>query len=74
MSKKNEIPTLPPQAKRSMGIKASNAISNTIIYCLLIVIVINFRTQGILGERELSLEGARQAAKKLNATRKEAKK
>jgi len=46
----------------------------TIIYCLLIVIVINFRTQGILGERELSLEGARQAAKKLKATRKEAKK
>lgn len=46
----------------------------TIIYCLLIVVVINFRTQGIMGERELSLEGARQAAKKLKATRKEAKK
>ena len=46
----------------------------TIIYCLLIVIVINFRTQGIMGERELSLEGARQAAKKLKLTRKEAKK
>lgn len=46
----------------------------TIIYCLLIVVVINFRTQGIMGERELSLEGARQAAKKLRLTRKEAKK
>ena len=46
----------------------------TIIYCLLIVIVINFRTQGIMGERELSLEGAKQAAKKLKAMRKEAKK
>lgn len=46
----------------------------TIIYCLLIVIVINFRTQGIMGERELSLEGARQAAKKGKLTRKEAKK
>ena len=40
MSKKNEMPTLPPQAKRSMGIKASNAISNTIIYVLLICITI----------------------------------
>ena len=40
MSKKTELPTLPPQAKRSMGIKASNAISNTIIYCLLICITI----------------------------------
>ena len=40
MSKKNEMPTLPPQAKRSMGIKASNAISNTIIYFLLICITI----------------------------------
>jgi len=46
----------------------------TIIYCLLIVIVINFRTQGIMGEHELSLEGARQAAKKLKLQRKEAKK
>lgn len=46
----------------------------TIIYCLLIVIVINFRTQGILGEHELSLEGARQAARKGKLTRKEAKK
>lgn len=46
----------------------------TIIYCLLIVVVINFRTQGIMGEHELSLEGARQAAKKLRAMGKEAKK
>mgnify|MGYP003302073566 CR=1 FL=1 len=28
MSKKNELPTLPPQAKRHMGIKAVNTISN----------------------------------------------
>lgn len=27
----------------------------TIIYCLLIIVVINFRTQGIMGERELRL-------------------
>ena len=40
MSKRNEMPTLPPQAKRSMGIKASNAISNTVIYFLLICITI----------------------------------
>lgn len=46
----------------------------TIIYCLLIVIVINFRTQGIMGEHELSLEGAKQAARKLKMIRKEAKK
>jgi len=25
----------------------------TIIYCVLIIVVINFRTEGILGEREL---------------------
>lgn len=31
----------------------------TIIYCLLIIIVINFRTQGIMGESELSLSGLR---------------
>ena len=40
----------------------------TIIYCLLIVIVINFRTQGIMGERELNLrwiaERARRSKKK----------
>lgn len=29
----------------------------TIIYCLLIIIVINFRTQGIMGEHELRLPG-----------------
>jgi len=31
----------------------------TIIYCLLIIIVINFRTQGIMGESEFSLSGIR---------------
>ena len=40
MSKRNELPTLPPQAKRHMGIKASNAISNALIYALLVVITI----------------------------------
>ena len=28
----------------------------TVIYCLLIIIIINFRTQGIMGERELSVK------------------
>ena len=40
MSKKTELPTLPPQAKRHMGIKAVNTISNTVIYILLIAITI----------------------------------
>ena len=40
MSKKHEVPTLPPQAKRSLGIKASNTISNIFIYILLAFIVV----------------------------------
>jgi arabinogalactan oligomer/maltooligosaccharide transport system permease protein len=40
MSKKVEVPTLPPQAKRSLGIKASNLISNSIIYVVLAVITV----------------------------------
>ena len=40
MKKKNELPTLPPQAKRHMGMKASSIISNTLIYILLIIITI----------------------------------
>lgn len=40
MKKKNELPTLPPQAKRHMGIKAANTISNIFIYILLILITI----------------------------------
>ena len=40
MSKRNELPTLPPQAKRHLGIKATNAITNTIIYVLLGIITI----------------------------------
>ena len=40
MSKKHEVPTLPPQAKRHMGIKAVNTLSNTVIYALLICITI----------------------------------
>ena len=38
MSKKTEMPTLPPQAKRHLGIKAANAISNAFIYVLLVLI------------------------------------
>ena len=40
MSKKHEVPTLPPQAKRSMGIKAANTISNVVIYLLLGIITV----------------------------------
>lgn len=40
MSKKIEVPTLPPQAKRSLGLKASNMISNTIIYIVLAVVCV----------------------------------
>ena len=40
MSKKHEVPTLPPQAKRSMGIKAANTISNAFIYLLLGIITV----------------------------------
>ena len=40
MSKKTELPTLPPQAKRHLGIKAVNTISNTLIYILLICITV----------------------------------
>ena len=40
MSKKHEVPTLPPQAKRSMGIKAANALSNGLIYILLSIITV----------------------------------
>ena len=40
MSKRTEMPTLPPRAKRHLGIKAVNAISNTFIYTLLVLITI----------------------------------
>ncbi len=40
MSKKRELPELPPQAKRSLGIKATNMISNTVIHTILILITI----------------------------------
>ena len=40
MKKNREMPALPPQAKRHMGIKAANAVSNTFIYVLLAVIVV----------------------------------
>ena len=40
MSKKIEVPTLPPQAKRSLGLKATNMISNSIIYVVLAIVCI----------------------------------
>ena len=40
MSKKNNLPTLPPRAKRHLGIKAVNTISNVFIYTLLVCITI----------------------------------
>ena len=40
MKKKNDMPTLPPQAKRHLGIRATNAISNAFIYVLLAVITV----------------------------------
>ena len=40
MSKKNELPTLPPHAKRHLGMKATNAIANAFIYVLLAIIVV----------------------------------
>lgn len=40
MSKRKDIPTLPPQAKRHLGIKATNTIANTFIYILLAVITV----------------------------------
>ena len=40
MKTKNELPTLPPQAKRHLGIKAVNAISNTLIYVLLACVTV----------------------------------
>ena len=37
---RNDLPTMPPKLKRHMGIKASNAISKTLIHVLLTVITI----------------------------------
>lgn len=41
----------------------------TIIYCLLIIIVINFRTQGIMGEQELDTAALRRIAGKFTRSR-----
>lgn len=43
----------------------------TIIYCLLIIVVINFRTQGIMGEQELSFVAARRRMEAAKSRRKE---
>ena len=40
MKKRTDIPTLPPHAKRHLGIKATNAISNAVISFLLAVITV----------------------------------
>lgn len=40
MKKNHEMPTLPPQAKRHMGMRAANALSNSFIYILLAVIIV----------------------------------
>ena len=40
MMKNDNRPTLPPQAKRSLGIKATNFISNLVIYVLLAIITV----------------------------------
>lgn len=37
----------------------------TIIYCLLIIVIINFRTQGLLGERELSFDSLTNLSRRL---------
>lgn len=46
----------------------------TVIYCLLIIVIINFRTQGIMGERELSISGLREYARKAQIKAKGGKK
>ena len=46
----------------------------TVIYCLLIIVIINFRTQGIMGERELSIAGLREYARKAQSKVKGGKK
>ena len=46
-----------------LSVLASEALGN-VLYCLLIIVIINFRTQGIMGERELSISGLREYARK----------
>lgn len=44
----------------------------TTIYCILIILIINFRTKGLMGEKEFSLAPIRKLARKMNrANRKE---
>lgn len=38
----------------------------TVIYCLLILIILNFRTKGLFGESELSVKGLKRAARRLS--------
>ncbi|MBP6161791.1 MAG: branched-chain amino acid ABC transporter permease [Clostridiaceae bacterium] len=40
----------------------------TTIYCILIILIINFRTKGLMGEKELSFKLIQKLAKKINRT------
>lgn len=42
----------------------------TIIYCVLIIFIINFRTKGLMGEKEFSLAPIRKLAKKMSRAHK----
>lgn len=42
----------------------------TIIYCVLIIVIINFRTKGIMGEAELSLAPVKRLIKRIKSGRK----
>lgn len=41
----------------------------TVIYCVLIILILNFRSKGIMGEQELSFEPIRKLARKINRQR-----
>ncbi len=40
MKNEKQLPTLPPQAKQHLGMRATNFISNTIVYVLLVIITV----------------------------------
>ena len=42
----------------------------TVIYCVLIIFIINFRTKGIMGEQELSLAPIRKLARSMTSSKK----
>lgn len=51
-----------------MGINLQDC--KTIIYCVLIIVIINFRTKGIMGEAELSLAPIKRLIRKVKSRRK----